>query len=340
MLTLRKRGKLWYVRGVVSLGHEKRTVASHSTGTAERATAEAYARKLRRDIEIGILHGVDLQKRDVSFAEAAITFLQNHGHVSDESRIATLTQEFGKALLKDITADDFVRFCRERLPGRAGATWERHAICLRGVFAAGGLKAPKLPRSKPAKAKAVWLPLEAADRLIDAYPAHVRPIALMARYTSMRAQEVLQLKRRHVDLARGPFGVVIVRGPKNGQDRVVPLHPRVRDAIEPLLKGVNDPSGNVFINALGHTWTDTRHKGGNPVRWAHKRACEAVGVQDFRWHDWRHHWATWALRPMESGGAGLSLRDLMEFGGWKDISQVQRYAAVAPDAADRLARMR
>lgn len=337
MLTLRKRGQLWYVRGVVALGREKRTVAEHSTRTAERAAAEAYARKLQRDVEVGILHGVDVQKRDVSFAQAAIVFLNNHGHRSDESRVATLTLEFGQVLLKDITADDFARFCRERLPGRAGATWERHAIVLRGIFTAGGLAAPKLPRSKPAKAKAVWLPLDAADRLIEAYAPHVRPIALMARYTGMRCQEILQLKRRHVDLARGPHGCVVVRGPKNGQDRVVPLHPRVRAAIEPLLNC--DSDANVFRTVAGNQWTDTRHKGGNPVRWAHARAIAAAGVSDFRWHDWRHHWATWALRPIEHGGAGLSLRDLMEFGGWKDISQVQRYAAVAPDAAARLARM-
>lgn len=337
MLSLRKRGGVWYVRGVVQIGREKRTIGEHSTRTAERAVAEVYARKVQRETELGILHGIDIAKRDVSFAEAAIVYLKNHGHVSDESRIAALTAEFGKSLLKDITADDFARFCRERLAGRAGATWERHAICLRGVFAAGGLKAPKFPRSKPAKAKAAWLSIETADALIAAYPAHVRPIALIARYCGMRAQEVMQLKRRHVDLARKPHGVIIVRGPKNGSDRIVPLHPRVREAIEPLC-GVADDA-NIFINALGHAWTDTRHKGGNPLRWAHKRACEAVGMTDFRWHDWRHHWATWALRPIEHGGAGLSLRDLMEFGGWKDISQVQRYAAVAPDAADRLARM-
>ncbi len=335
MLSLRKRGGVWYVRGVVQIGKEKRVVAEHSARTTERAIAEAYARKVQRGIEIGILHGVDVTQREVSFADAALVYLRNHGHVSDESRVATLTKEFGKSFLKDITADDFARFCRERLPGRAGATWERHANCLRGIFAAGGLRSPKLPRSKPAKAKAVWLPIEMADRLVDAYPDHVRPIALMARYTGMRAQEVLQLKRRHVDLARK---VVIVRGPKNGSDRVVPLHPRVLAAIDPLCEG-KAGDAHVFINKLGYAWTDTRHKGGNPLRWAHERACAAVGVVDFRWHDWRHHWATWALRPSESGGAGLSLRDLMEFGGWKDISQVQRYAAVAPDAADRLARM-
>lgn len=338
MLSLRKRGGIWYVRGVVSIGKEKRVVAEHSTRTAERAIAEAYARKITRETELGILHGVELQKRDVSFAEAAIVFLNNHGHLSDESRVDALKAEFGLKMLKDITADDFGRFCRERLAGRAGATWERHAICLRGIFTAGGIKAPKLPRSKPAKAKAAWLSIDDADRLIAAYGTHEQPIALMARYTGMRAQEVLQLKRRNVDLARKPYGVVIVRGPKNGQDRVVPLHPRVREAIEPLCV-LRKPDEHVFRNALGFAYSDTRHKGGNPMRWGHKRACEAVGLSGFRWHDWRHHWATWALRPIEHGGAGLSLRDLQEFGGWKDISQVQRYAAVAPDAADRLAKM-
>lgn len=275
----------------------------------------------------------------MKFETAVRTYLRSHRHRSDDSRAAALETVFSGVRLKDISAGDFSRFCSERLPGRAGATWERHAIVLRGIMTAGGVTPPKFARTKPSRVKAVWLDRETADRLISYYMPHVRPIALMARYTGMRLQEILQLKRRNVDLERAPFGVIIVRGPKNGSDRVVPLHPRVREAIEPLLSR-REPDMNVFRDEAGRDWKDTRQTGGNPLRWLHTCACEAAGVTDFRWHDWRHHWATWALRPSESGGAGLSLRDLMEFGGWKDISQVQRYAAVAPDAAERLARMK
>lgn len=338
MLSLRKRGAVWYVRGVVKVGRETRTIAEHSAGTADRKIAEAYAAKLRGQTEIGILHGIDTTRPDMSFAQAAMIYLDNHGHKSDEYRIAALTKEFGRAFLKDITADDWGRFCRERLPGRSGATWERHAIALRGVFAAGGVKCPKLPRSAPSREKVVWLSIEDADRLVDAYAPHVKPIALVARYMGLRAQEALQLRRRDVDLARKPFGAVIVRAPKNNRDRIVPMHPKVWAALAPLCV---DKAGDapVFVTVSGAPWQDTRHKGGNPLKWAHKRACASAGVTGFRWHDWRHHWASWALRPIEHGGGGLSIQEVRAFGGWQDISQVQRYAAVAPDAAERLARM-
>jgi integrase len=79
----------------------------------------------------------------------------------------------------------------------------------------------------------------------------------------------------------------------------------------------------------------------NPFLHAHWTACERAKIDSFRWHDWRHHWATWAARPADHGGAGMDLVTLMKIGGWSSLSQVQRYAAASTDAAyQMLARMR
>ena|SRR5690606_2700210 len=51
-----------------------------------------------------------------------------------------------------------------------------------------------------------------------------------------------------------------------------------------------------------------------------RRACEKVGVTDFRFHDFRHTWASWHVQ------AGTPLFVLKELGGWETIEMVRKYA--------------
>jgi hypothetical protein len=50
-----------------------------------------------------------------------------------------------------------------------------------------------------------------------------------------------------------------------------------------------------------------------------------VGIEDFRWHDLRHTWASWHIQN------GTPIHVLQELGGWSDIRMVQRYAHLAPE---------
>jgi integrase len=50
-------------------------------------------------------------------------------------------------------------------------------------------------------------------------------------------------------------------------------------------------------------------------------ALKKAGLQNFKWHDLRH---TWASLLRQSGKVGLDL--LQELGGWKSAKMVQRYA--------------
>jgi len=63
---------------------------------------------------------------------------------------------------------------------------------------------------------------------------------------------------------------------------------------------------------------------GEPLRNANNRtwraALKACGIEDFRWHDLRHTWASW-LRQND-----VPTWVLQELGGWKSESMVRRYA--------------
>nr|WP_249208131.1 tyrosine-type recombinase/integrase [Burkholderia vietnamiensis] len=55
-----------------------------------------------------------------------------------------------------------------------------------------------------------------------------------------------------------------------------------------------------------------------------ERACQAVGIEDFHWHDLRHTWASWHVQR------GTPVMVLKELGGWETVEMVQKYAHLAP----------
>ena len=65
-----------------------------------------------------------------------------------------------------------------------------------------------------------------------------------------------------------------------------------------------------------------------PIKWVNtrgwRRALARAGIENFRWHDLCHTWASWLVQH------GTPLYDLQEMGGWKSAEMVRRYAHLAP----------
>ena len=57
------------------------------------------------------------------------------------------------------------------------------------------------------------------------------------------------------------------------------------------------------------------------------KAMARASIENFRWHDLRHTWASWYVQR------GGSLHDLMKLGGWKSYEMVLRYAHFEPQHA-------
>lgn len=60
----------------------------------------------------------------------------------------------------------------------------------------------------------------------------------------------------------------------------------------------------------------------NPRAW--RQALKRAGIEDFRWHDLRHTWASWHAQN------GTPLYVLQEMGGRRTTAVVRRYAHLAP----------
>lgn len=363
MLSKRKRGQYWYVYGTVKRGTKKERVPEYSTGETEEAAAERERVRKEADVAARMTLGLAAPKEVVKlpFSEAVSRYVdKKRPKDGDSYRLERLLDFFRETPLDEINVTDWNRFCRERLSGAKPNTIARYHVNLRSIYTEVGDGVP-FPTGVRAGSKRVelsrWLPLETADRLIAAYAyvdpehgrrsaqsPHAKQIALVLRYMGLRTQECLQIQRPHVDRARGKTGSIYIPPSKNGASRWVPMHERVREALDPLLDEARKPqrltdgrTGDpLFLTDKGKPYTDTRVHGvgSNPFARAHRNACARAGVREFRVHDWRHHWATWFVR---SGG---SLIDLQRLGGWKDLSMVQRYAATDEDhAADQLRRV-
>lgn len=79
----------------------------------------------------------------------------------------------------------------------------------------------------------------------------------------------------------------------------------------------------------------------NPIRNVSTRAwykaLARAGLEDFRWHDLRHTWASWMAQ------AEVPMSALQDMGAWETPSMVRAYAAFSPDHlrkyANRLPRL-
>ena len=53
---------------------------------------------------------------------------------------------------------------------------------------------------------------------------------------------------------------------------------------------------------------------------AWKAGLGRAGIENFRWHELRHTWASWHVQ------AGTPLYVLQELGGWESVEMVRKYA--------------
>lgn len=124
--------------------------------------------------------------------------------------------------------------------------------------------------------------------------------------------------------------------------RVARIHPDQAKARRAIGIPLNAEAILVLRRQVGkHRRFVFTHRG-KPVRSVNTKAWMAAlrraGIEDFRWHDLRHTWASWHAQ------AGTPPNALQELGGWESVDMARRYAHLAPDHlaefAERLSRLR
>jgi integrase len=339
MLTVRKRGKIWHVRGSIRVGRETRFVKEHSCGTDRRDIADAYRSKLETDIRHEIIHGPGGRTHSLTIADAGLRYMARPGGVRsyDVWRIGEINNVVGERSIAQAKAA-WSDFKRERCAGLAPATVQRFRSTFQAAISClaedEDFDPPKLPKGERVTNKRIrYLTKEQADRLLASYAPHVQPIVVTLRWQGLRIGEALRIDWQHVSWSRS---TIFIPESKNGEARTVTMHKRTRAALHRLFVACDSPrEGAVFLTHRGRRYADPRlYKlpGGSPIKKAHETACRKAGIVDFHTHDWRHHWASWCVM------SGIDLESLRQEGGWKSLRMVEKYATVS--AAHRSRAMR
>jgi len=143
---------------------------------------------------------------------------------------------------------------------------------------------------KERKRRVRWVTRVEAERLLSSLPTHQADMARFALSTGLRQANVTGLEWAQLDMQR----------------RVAWIHPDQAKARKAIPVPLNDEAVDVIRRQLGKHNARVFTFKGEPVRAvntkAWKRALHLAGIEDFRWHDLRHTWASWHVQ------AGTPLR--------------------------------
>jgi len=251
-------------------------------------------------------------------------------YVRDTDMIENLNRILGEGTkIKDITQGKMESYRQKRLEEKSSrrlgqniqpSTVNKEANCLKAIFNRavrhGVLKNNPLSGLKGLQENNIRMRIlspQEFERLLVTCPPHIRPIIEIAYFMGLRQGEILHLTWREVDLAAGfirlPAGMT-----KTDQGRSVPIHPRVRETLSRLPRGLH--TARVFL---------FRGEPFGEFKYSYRTACRKAGIKDFTFHDLRHC----ALNNLRL--AGNDYFKIMAASGHKTMSCFKRYNLVTEE---------
>jgi integrase len=137
---------------------------------------------------------------------------------------------------------------------------------------------------------------------------------MVARHTGLRRENILSLTWKQVDIWKG---LIVIEHTKNGERLGVPLNDTLKDLFIELSKVRHIRSPYVFCRPNGNRYVE--------IKRAFKNAPEKSRIENFRFHDLRHSFASALVQK------GVDLYQVQRLLGHKDSRMTQRYAHLAPE---------
>jgi integrase len=315
----RKDSTHWWVMWTDQNGKRHRK----SAGTDDKHLAQTLAAKWQQETFMEQHFGTipEIPFRDALLRYAEIRKRENPDNYSRslQYQLQMLLDNFGAYMLTEISAKMVREFTDKRREEVKDGTVLRilsvlKAILNKAKYDGELVTVPPFPKIRTPKGRTRWLTREEERQLLAEAPERVRRIITFALDTGGRRSELFRLDWRYVDLANGR---VMFTETKNGEDRSIRLTDR---ALKVLLAIGPKDCGPVF------TYNGKPLK---DVKTAFNSAREKAGLEDVRFHDLRH---TFASRLVQQG---LPLYEVMHMTGHKSLSMVQRYSHLAPEYQER-----
>lgn len=145
--------------------------------------------------------------------------------------------------------------------------------------------------------------------LLSNCPDHIKPIVTLAVHTGMRRGELFGLKWDQVSFEQG---IISLFDTKNHERRDIPMD----ETVKGTLKALDSKSPFVWCNEEGKRFED--------IGRSFETALRRSSIEDFRFHDLRHTFASNLVM------AGEDLNTVAELLGHKGLEMTRRYAHLSP----------
>ncbi|ENM6467160.1 site-specific integrase [Morganella morganii] len=309
-----KRGKTYWVDVSAPDG----TRIRKTTGTADKVKAQEYHDKLKHDLwQMDKLN----KQPERYFEEVVILALRDAEgqscYVNKQIYARYFLGLFRGRKLSSIRSEEIMNSLPDYNPKTkrrlSGSTKNRYlAFIMRGISLAQKMGWPvghvHTERSREPKVRVRWLEQHQAIALINSLANDwMRNVVSFALLTGARKTEILSLEWKHVDLSRR-VAIITASKAKSGRGRAIPL---------------NDDAVNILSNIPRegeYVFGEDGKQRNDIYRHDFRRAMDLSGIDDFRFHDLRHTWASWHVQN------GTPLMVLKEMGGWEKLEMVNKYA--------------
>jgi integrase len=181
---------------------------------------------------------------------------------------------------------------------------------------------------KPPTSEQPCFTLEEVEQVLDVSPPQDRAAFALLAFTGMRVGELQWLTWHDVDFFNGFIHVRAKDSwrPKNGRDRAIPMHPRIRESLEQLSKK--------------HRWVLTARKskkfpkGGHQISPVHlleklKAILRKVGIAEGKLHSFRHFFIS------HCANQGVPPTIVMKWVGHSELRMITRYYELRQDESKR-----
>jgi integrase len=297
---------------------------------ALKKDAEAYLGKVLSTKKEGRYHDVfDIKKESQTiFSELTDLYVENFGtqkafQTSKRYLLAIVKAHFGSWRLSQITYLDLETYRNKRkatptMGGkpRADASVNREMALIGhilnkavewGLLETSPFRKGKRLIFKENNQRLRFLADTEIDTLLDACSPHLKPIAEVALHTGMRRGEVLGLKWEQIR-----NGFIYLKETKSGKGRQIPINDQAARVFRELRKKNQLKSPYVFCDSKGNRFHE--------VKRSFTSACKKAGLEDFRFHDLRHTFASHLVMN------GVGLKAVQELLGHADLTMTMRYA--------------
>lgn len=311
---LYRRGKFFWF---TIMQNGKRTQVSTKTDSKKIAD-KIYAKVLTEMVEGRYFENV--KARNITFKELVQKYLGKYQKQRDATSLNRLLPYFGEKTLSEITTELVSDYRDERLKTVKPATVYQELALMRRMFNVARREWKWISSNAVAdlsfsvgnkNARDRWLTFAEEKSLLDSAtnPSWLKTLLVLALHTGMRRGEILRLMWQDIDFNRK---LVTVQKSKNGEKRSIPMSKTLYNQL--VDQKVRDISGRIFPIAV------------RSLRCAFSKALEKARIENFKFHDLRH---TFATKLVQNGADLYKVKELL---GHKTITMTMRYAHHCPES--------